>query len=193
MLLGAFNSFGSSYVLESATQADASKIAELHRDVRLVTDHDNLPEYTQAAIQEGYFDKYWGNCLGNSQPSLDEKTIKVTLLNEAVAFVRFGAIEKPKDILDDLENGQWSELHQIYILPEHQNHGLGRRLFDEAAQELLTWGCDYMLINVLEGNHKARGFYEHQGACHLKSIVEQNTRNGAVYNVPCALYAYDLR
>jgi GNAT superfamily N-acetyltransferase len=179
------------YTFKLASKEDIEAIAELHQEIRLVTDRDHLPEYTQAAAAEGYFNKYWSRCLGRE--NCDESTIMVISINEAIAFVRFGVIDKPVKAIGVVEEAKWGELHQIYILPKHQGQGLGKHLFEQAAKSLFSWGCDHMLINVLEGNQRARIFYEHRGAHHLTSIIEQNTRNGNMYDVPCALYVYDLK
>ena len=44
-----------------------------------------------------------------------------------------------------------AELYAIYILQEHQNRGLGRRLVSAVAQSLLADGLSSMLLWVLRG------------------------------------------
>jgi ribosomal protein S18 acetylase RimI-like enzyme len=55
------------------------------------------------------------------------------------------------------------ELYAIYLLPESQGQGLGRKLFQEFARELYTRGYHGMLIWALRDNTRARAFYERQG------------------------------
>ena len=177
------------YVLAEAMPQDASSLAQLHREVRVATDYEYLPDYTEAAVAEGYFDRFW---VGYFKPDRSEDTvIKAVYAGDAVAFVRFGVIIPPPEIAAHATQ-KWGELHQIYIRPEHQNRGLGNKLFRAAARGLAEWGCTDMLVNVLRDNANARGFYRHQGGRHVTSIVEKNVRNGIVFDIPCALYAFDL-
>ncbi len=179
------------YYFEDASSADEQEIAQLHKDVRVVTDTAMLPDYTSAAVAEGYFRKYWTDRLGINH-SAQERTVKAVHLGTMVGFSRFGVIDVPEQADPILHDRKWGELHQIYIIPQHQKKGLGGQLFAQAAKGLAAWGCDHMMINVLEGNVDARGFYEHQGALHFTTVIEHNRRNGTFYKVPCALYRYDL-
>jgi ribosomal protein S18 acetylase RimI-like enzyme len=43
----------------------------------------------------------------------------------------------------------YADLLAIYISPEYQRLGLGRRLFDMAVSELKRQGCTKMVIGVL--------------------------------------------
>ena len=51
------------------------------------------------------------------------------------------------------------ELLAIYLLPEHQGAGLGRRLFLRCVQEFRGRGIDSFLLFVLKANVAARKFY----------------------------------
>ena len=48
-----------------------------------------------------------------------------------------------------------SELHALYVLPEQWGHGVGARLLAAAGGVSVLW--------VLEGNARARRFYEQHG------------------------------
>jgi ribosomal protein S18 acetylase RimI-like enzyme len=50
-----------------------------------------------------------------------------------------------------------SELHALYVLPEHQGKGIGSRLLDAAGSAARLW--------VLKENADARRFYESRGWC----------------------------
>jgi len=56
-----------------------------------------------------------------------------------------------------------SEIFVIYILPEYQNQGLGRRLMGAAAGELDRLGFKSMMLWVLAENQNSRRFYEALG------------------------------
>ncbi len=55
------------------------------------------------------------------------------------------------------------ELYELYLMPGHQERGLGRRLCAAVAGRLLATGLASMSVEVLEGN-PARFFYEALGA-----------------------------
>jgi ribosomal protein S18 acetylase RimI-like enzyme len=57
-----------------------------------------------------------------------------------------------------------SELHAIYVLPEHQGSGAGPRLWNAARDELNRQGQRRMCCWVLSSNDRARRFYERRGA-----------------------------
>ncbi|MCC7438341.1 MAG: GNAT family N-acetyltransferase [Armatimonadetes bacterium] len=51
------------------------------------------------------------------------------------------------------------ELVAIYLLPEHQGGGLGRKLFLQCVQQFRQRGIDSFVLFVLKENHAARTFY----------------------------------
>ena len=55
------------------------------------------------------------------------------------------------------------ELYTLYISPEHQRRGIGRRLMKVAAKSLVEAGMASMLLWVLADNRNARRFYEAAG------------------------------
>lgn len=59
------------------------------------------------------------------------------------------------------------ELWAIYVLPDEQGKGLGRRLFNELKQKLAS---EYrnLIIWVLEENHSSHKFYENMGGNRLE-------------------------
>ena len=52
------------------------------------------------------------------------------------------------------------EVYAIYVLPEHQGHGIGRALLNTAAKELVDRDLGSMIIWVLRENAPSRRFYE---------------------------------
>jgi len=51
----------------------------------------------------------------------------------------------------------------IYVLPESQHQGHGRRLIDTARPWFAARGAHEIRLTVAERNHAARGFYGHLG------------------------------
>lgn len=54
---------------------------------------------------------------------------------------------------------QEGEIYELYLKPEYQGVGLGRRLFGEARRLLASLGCRGMVVWTLEENSRAIGFY----------------------------------
>ncbi len=59
-------------------------------------------------------------------------------------------------------HGRLYHLHKIYLLPEHQGSGNGRRLFMAGEQEMRLAGATAFELNVNRQN-PALGFYRHLG------------------------------
>ena len=55
------------------------------------------------------------------------------------------------------------EVYAIYVLPEHQGHGIGRALLEAAVAELVDRDLRSMIIWVLRENAPSRRFYERMG------------------------------
>jgi GNAT superfamily N-acetyltransferase len=55
-----------------------------------------------------------------------------------------------------------SELYAIYVTEVHQDHGIGRALFDEYRKWTLDRGMTSMIVRVLRDNPYRR-FYETMG------------------------------
>ena len=57
----------------------------------------------------------------------------------------------------------WGEVASLYLLPEYWGKGWGKRLFSAAVEELEAMGYRNLFLWVLEGNSRARAFYERMG------------------------------
>lgn len=58
---------------------------------------------------------------------------------------------------------QEGEVYELYLLPEYQGVGLGRRLFLAARQELTNIGLNGSVVWVLDDNRAAVQFYQNAG------------------------------
>jgi GNAT superfamily N-acetyltransferase len=54
-------------------------------------------------------------------------------------------------------------LRTLYVLPPHQQSGIGSALHDHALARLRAAGCEEVKLWTLEDNHTARRFYERRG------------------------------
>jgi GNAT superfamily N-acetyltransferase len=74
-----------------------------------------------------------------------------------VGVSAFGA---DRDLPSDANRG---ELWVLYVAPSHWGHGYGYALLRDAEEALATTGRRDLTLWVLEGNDRARRFYERAG------------------------------
>ena len=65
------------------------------------------------------------------------------------------------------------ELFELYLAPEFQGLGFGRRLFDAARKDLAEHGYDSTLVWALADNSRALAFYEHLGGRIVRRAQER--------------------
>jgi ribosomal protein S18 acetylase RimI-like enzyme len=70
------------------------------------------------------------------------------------------------------ELSQEGEIYELYLRPEYQGIGLGRRLFSAAKQKLADHGLKGMVVWALEDNANALAFYAGAGGRDLAEGVE---------------------
>ena len=63
----------------------------------------------------------------------------------------------------DRRAGGDAELYVIYVLPGHWSRGVGRLLMDRVIEDVHARGHARLALWVLEGNTRARRFYERYG------------------------------
>ena len=98
--------------------------------------------------------------------------------NEVVGFVRYGKAED-----NDFEN--CGEIIAFYIINKYHGYGFGRKLFENAVEELKKQGFDKMIIACLKGN-KTNEFYKHMGGKYIKDGVYKRL------NLPENIYYFDI-
>ncbi|MFR1051068.1 MAG: N-acetyltransferase family protein [Lachnospirales bacterium] len=57
----------------------------------------------------------------------------------------------------------WGEIVSLYLLPEYWGKGYGKLLFSAVVEQLEAIGYRDLFLWVLEGNQRARTFYERMG------------------------------
>ena len=65
------------------------------------------------------------------------------------------------------------EIYEIYLDPEHQGLGFGRRLFAAARRELRRYGLASFAVRVLSDNEGAVDFYRRMGGVPVEDTVER--------------------
>lgn len=79
-----------------------------------------------------------------------------------VGYLSFGPDEGTADCAAAPGQGRLFHLHKIYLLPEAQGGGNGKRLFMAGEREMRLAGATAFELNVNRGN-PALGFYRHLG------------------------------
>ena len=79
-----------------------------------------------------------------------------------------------------------AQLFELYLLPDHQGRGLGRRLCAAVGERLLDSGVSSMCVEVLEGNPN-RFFYEAIGG----RLAARARHPFAGTLLPTLIYAWD--
>lgn len=77
--------------------------------------------------------------------------------DRVVGFVAYGMPDRQEP------SGNAGEVFAIYLLEAVVGRGIGRTLLTHATEELRSRGSDRAVLWVLEGNERARRFYEAAG------------------------------
>ena len=51
----------------------------------------------------------------------------------------------------------------LYVDVEYRNRGIGKAMMQEAERWFKNWGCENVVLNVVEGNEGGLRFYEREG------------------------------
>ncbi len=65
-----------------------------------------------------------------------------------------------------------ARFYELYLRPQHQGVGLGRRLFREARRGLSAGGLEGLVVWALEENAAACGFYAALGGVPVARGIE---------------------
>ena len=112
--------------------------------------------------------KWWARAIRNST--------RVLVLETAGQIVGYATLGSNR-VSSLPEQG---EVYELYLLPEYQGVGLGKKLFLAARQELVRLGFQGCVVWVLEDNEIGMQFYRNAGG---SDIAEGNeTFNGQTLN-----------
>jgi ribosomal protein S18 acetylase RimI-like enzyme len=154
------------FVVRPATLADVDSVARVrvatwrHAYAGLIP--DNVLAGLDPVADAEFFRTNWP-----SDPAVLARQIQVAeRAGEIVGFVRSNACrpskaeKDPDPAPDALGVG---EIYAIYVLPEHQGHGVGARLVDAAVSALASRRLAPVVLWVLAENWPSRRFYERVG------------------------------
>lgn len=137
------------------------------------------------SLEEAYVEseRNWQRSLQQiaDDPNLQERIFVAE--NETGAVVGLAMGGTPKQEL--LPNS--GEVYALYMLPNQQGHGLGRRLVQAVVDHLAQLGMTSLLIGCLAVNTPARRFYEVLGG---RVVAERQTDEGGIL-LPEVVYGWE--
>ena len=146
--------------IRRATKADAPAIGRVHVETWQSTYAGLLPDAMLARMSEARQAAWWARALADPKEArgifvADDEDMGV------VGFGSCGPVRDPPDGLNGTEQ-RVGEIYMLYVEPDFQNLGLGRRLLDAMFRQLQADGCDTAVLWMLAQN-PTRFFYEGLG------------------------------
>ena len=86
-------------------------------------------------------------------------------------------------ILSSFQAGERINIHDLYVIPEAQGRGIGRRMLSVCADHARALGCSDLTLEVAGDNAPARSLYRTFGF----DIPEGDVPNGSVLYGKCSL------
>jgi ribosomal protein S18 acetylase RimI-like enzyme len=148
------------YNIVPAGPGDAAALARVHVRSWRETYAGLLPGPFLAQMNAGVYARRWRRQLMATEPP--ELVLCAEGAGGLVGYC--GASDK----------GAAAEVSTLYIIRPAQRRGLGKRLLSSAAKVMSARGAKSLHLWVLNGNAKARAFYEHMGGV----PIEERTVGG---------------
>lgn len=150
--------------IRPAKPEDAPAIARVHVDSWRETYAGIVPDDFLANLKVERREAMWSKALRAGGVHGSGIYVAEMSTAQVVGFASGGKCRTP-------ELGFSGELYAIYLMRSHQGQGVGRRLFDAVAHDLVQEGHKSMMLWVLEDNSTV-SFYKHLGGVATSSKVE---------------------
>lgn len=137
-----------------AVPADARGIAGVHVEAWRAAYRGLLPDSVLDSLSLAERERIWAELLAAGE----ETTYVAESGCSVVGFVTVGANRD-----GDCESPDFGEIHAVYLASEVWRQGLGRTLCEEGLARLRSLGHTVVTVWVLQGNQRARRFYEALG------------------------------
>ncbi|GGC72555.1 GNAT family N-acetyltransferase [Undibacterium terreum] len=148
-------------ILRPATVADAEAIAEVRIKSWRATYRGMIPDSYLDDMKLDESAAHWAKIL---EVASDRVCVFVAESENGIVGFASGML------LPEEKLGLDAELTAVYLSPDMQRSGIGRRMVQDVAQALKAKGAKGLLVWVISGNKPARKFYEHLGA---ELLIEQ--------------------
>lgn len=142
--------------IRQAEVNDARQIAEIHVASWQVAYRDLLPASDLDQLEVAQFESWRGRRI----EAMDLSN-SATLVVDDDGVAGFVDVGPTRD--EHLDAGEVAELYAIYLHPDHWDRGYGRALIVAAEEKMIDLGFGSAMLWVLEGNARARAFYEAAG------------------------------
>lgn len=149
-------------VLRPATVRDAAAIASVRVASWRATYRGVIPDAYLDAMEVGDSTELWAKILSTA-PS---KLVAVYVAESADGVMGFAS----GNLLSEPKFGLDAELGAVYLMPQVQRSGIGRRLVAMVANTLAARDATGLIVWVIADNKPARRFYEQLGA---ELLIEQ--------------------
>jgi len=140
-----------------AREDDAAGIANVRVETWRTAYAGLMAENFLAALNAADGEQFWRDLIRDLPTDRVPWVAEETETGAVVGFEHSGAAR------DDDAPGNAGEVYLIYVVKECWSRGLGRELMEHAERDLRQLGYETALLWVLEGNDRARAFYERHG------------------------------
>jgi len=145
--------------IRPATAADSAAIAELHQRSWRSAYRGLVPDSYLDGRAGTELAARWSRTFAKDEP---RRVIVVAMAPDGiVGFVAAWPSTARMALIDNL-----------HVAPGQRGGGIGRRLMGRAAAELRGLGFEAAFLEVIEGNHGARGFYRRLGGIEGELFLE---------------------
>ncbi len=166
---------------------DVEAVARVHFEAAQQAYRDVLPAGAMAGAKVGMTYQrrlaLWGGLLG-SPGDMPRVELAVDPCgadpDEVVAFAWWRKAKDPEVTFG-------GEIHALYVLPQRQRQGFGRRLMAHTARRMAETGLESCRLWVFEQNRAARRFYRALGG----RLIDRGWETLGERRVPRVAYAWD--
>jgi ribosomal protein S18 acetylase RimI-like enzyme len=148
---------------------DAPAIGRVHVETWQATYAGLLPDKMLASMSDVRQSAWWSRLLADP----GEARGVFVADDEEMGVVGFGSCGPVRDLPEGLNGTEVrvGEVYTLYVEPDFQNLGLGRRLLDALFRQLRADGCDTAVLWMLAEN-PTRFFYEGLGGVRVGERVD---------------------
>ncbi len=150
--------------IRQARAADAAAIAQTHDEAWLAAYQGIIPGGELQKLINRRGPQWWDSAIRKGS------RISVLVFGDRIAgYANYGR-NRARSLQFD------GEIYELYLRPEFQGLGFGRRLFAAARRDLVQSGLRSMVIWALSDNEPATGFYRTLGG---RMVARSSERFGA--------------
>jgi ribosomal protein S18 acetylase RimI-like enzyme len=148
--------------IRRAARTDAGAIGRVYVETWQAAYAGLLPDAMLVGMSDVRQSAYWSRLLSDPR----EARGVFVADDRDMGVVGFGSCGPVRDLPEELESGdseaRVGEIYTLYVEPDFQNLGLGRRLLDALFRQLRADGCNTAVLWMLADN-PTRFFYEGLG------------------------------